>query len=101
KMIILQMHETHEIIDNVDVGRLSFEQEKRLQSERRRIEHRINQLEEEIEELELEQDKLEEEMAKPEVYEDHEVALEYTKKTSDIKQKIEQLLEEWTALHDG
>ncbi|MBU5466944.1 ABC-F family ATP-binding cassette domain-containing protein [Virgibacillus sp. MSJ-26] len=98
---IRSLQETSEIIETVDEGRLSFEQEKRLQSERRKIERRINQLEEEIEELELEQAKLEEEMAKPEVYEDHEVALEYTKKTSDIKQKIEQLLEEWTALHDG
>src|SRR5690625_245528 len=98
---IRSLQETSEIIETVDEGRLSFEQEKRLQSEKRKIERRINQLEEEIEELELEQAKLEEEMAKPEVYEDHEVALEYTKKTSDIKQKIEQLLEEWTALHDG
>lgn len=98
---IRSLQKTSEVIETVDEGRLSFEQEKRLQSEKRKIERRINQLEEEIEELELEQAKLEDEMAKPEVYEDHEVALEYTKKTSDVKQKIEQLLEEWTALHDG
>lgn len=97
---IRSLQESTAIVETTEKGRLSFEQEKLLQSEKRKKERRIHNIEMEIEKLELELATLEQEMTQPEVYEDHEVALEYTKKTSEMKQKIEQLLEEWTALHD-
>src|SRR5690625_4427750 len=95
------LQESVEVVETKDKGRLSFEQEKLKQSEQRKKERRISQLEEQIQELELELASLEDAMTEPEVYENHETALEYTKKTSELKQIIEQLLEEWTALHDG
>ncbi|GIO28122.1 ABC-F family ATP-binding cassette domain-containing protein [Ornithinibacillus bavariensis] len=80
--------------------RLSFKEEKKLQSEQRKRERQIANLEETIEKLEEELVQLEEKMTEPEVYENHEKALEYTNKTNQVKQEIEKLMEEWTALQE-
>lgn len=95
-----ELTETTVIKNTVDQGRKSFEQEKLLQSERRKKKRQIEQVENSIEALEAELEKVEAEMTLPEVYGDHEIALEYTEKASELKQDIEQLMEEWTALHD-
>lgn len=78
--------------------KLSFKEEKKRQSEERKRERQIAKLEADIERLEEELASLEEEMTKPEVYENHEKALEYTNKTNEAKQEIENLMEEWTLL---
>lgn len=78
--------------------KLSFKEEKKRQSEERKRERQIAKLEADIERLEEELASLEEEMTKPEVYENHEKALEYTNKTNEVKQEIENLMEEWTLL---
>ncbi|MBS3681258.1 ABC-F family ATP-binding cassette domain-containing protein [Ornithinibacillus massiliensis] len=78
--------------------KLSFKEEKKRQSEERKRERQIAKLEEDIERLEEELASLEEEMTKPEVYENHEKALEYTNKTNEVKQEIENLMDEWTLL---
>ncbi|MEN2768053.1 ABC-F family ATP-binding cassette domain-containing protein [Ornithinibacillus xuwenensis] len=86
---------------SISEKKLSFKEEKKLQSEQRKRERQIAKLEETIEELEEELMVLEEDMTKPEVYEDHEKALEYTQKVNDIKQEVEKLMEEWTSLQDS
>ncbi|SET77186.1 ATP-binding cassette, subfamily F, member 3 [Oceanobacillus limi] len=80
--------------------KLSFKEEKRLQSEQRKRERQIAKLEKMIEELEEELSTVEEEMAEPEVYEDHEKALAYTERTNELKQAIEKRMEEWTSLQE-
>ncbi|HLR08962.1 MAG TPA: ABC-F family ATP-binding cassette domain-containing protein [Bacillota bacterium] len=83
-----------------DDNRRRFEEEKRQQSKERKRKRRIKNLEETIEKLELERAQLEEKMAEPAVYQDYKKAWEYTAETNKIKQKIEQLMEEWLALAD-
>jgi ATP-binding cassette, subfamily F, member 3 len=94
----LQTVEIHE--KTTTDKRLSFKEEKRIQSEQRKRERQIANLEEAIEKLEEELLHLEEKMTEPEVYENHEKALEYTNKTNEVKQEIEKLMEEWTLLQD-
>jgi ATP-binding cassette, subfamily F, member 3 len=94
----LQTVEIHE--KTTTDKRLSFKEEKRLQSEQRKRERQIANLEEAIEKLEEELLQLEAKMTEPEVYENHEKALEYTHKTNELKQEIEKLMEEWTMLQD-
>lgn len=77
-----------------------YEQEKAIQREQRRKERQIKQLEEEIFTLEEEIAELEEAMTLPEVYEDHEKSLAYSKQVDELKQQVNQLMEEWTRLHE-
>jgi len=97
---IKRLKESTKTVQSADKGRKSFEEEKQLQSEQRKKKRLIKRIETSIEELEIELASVEEEMTKPEVYGDHEVALEYTEKADNLKQEIDALLEEWTVLHD-
>src|SRR5699024_10662968 len=85
---------------HVDTGKSNYQKGKEEQREKRRIARKITALEEDIEEHETKLAILENEMAEPEVYQDHEKALEYTKEVSELKQEIEQLMEEWATLQD-
>lgn len=98
---IKRLNQTEGIVQKTNQRKLIFKEEKQLQSERRKIARRIDELEETIEALELEVEQLEEKMAKPEIYQDHEKALELTNYSSEVKQKVEQLMEEWTALQES
>lgn len=84
----------------VDNKKLSYKEDKERQSAERKIKRRIEELENKIEERENELAKLEIEMTKPEVFQDHEQALALTKDSNDIKQTLEQLMEEWTGLQE-
>ncbi|MFD1038633.1 ribosomal protection-like ABC-F family protein [Virgibacillus byunsanensis] len=95
-----RLQQTTEVVQKTDQRKLNFKEEKALRSEQRKIERRIAELEGLIENLESELAALEQKMTEPEIYQDHEKALELTKKTSDIKQKIEQYMEEWAALQE-
>lgn len=94
---LLQKEET---VQSEDRGRAKFREDKLEQRERRKKERRIRELEETIEQHEAELAALEQKMTEPEVYEDHEKSLELTKQTSELKQEIEQLMEEWTSLQE-
>ncbi|MFZ3579560.1 ABC-F family ATP-binding cassette domain-containing protein [Virgibacillus sp. DJP39] len=83
-----------------DTGKSSFKEEKVRQREERKVQRRIEELENMIEEKENELAGLELEMTKPEVFQDHEKALALTQESSDIKQTLEQLMEEWTELQE-
>ncbi|PAV27682.1 multidrug ABC transporter ATP-binding protein [Virgibacillus profundi] len=95
-----RLQQTAQAAQKTEDRKLSFKEEKQLQSEKRKKQRRIEELEETIEKLELEIEKLEEMMAEPDVYQDHEKALELTKETSSTKQRVEQLMEEWTVLQE-
>lgn len=95
-----RLEEVKEQQTTVNEKKLNFKEEKRRQSEQRKRERQIAKLEEDIERLEDELAYLEEKMTEPEVYEDHEKALEFTTKTNEIKQEIEHLMEEWTELQE-
>jgi ATP-binding cassette subfamily F protein 3 len=80
--------------------KLSFQEEKQLQSEQRKKERQITKLEEEIEALEEKLAALEEQMAEPEVYEDHEKSLEMMNITNEVKTELELKMETWAALQE-
>lgn len=92
--------QTEETIRKQDEGKMRFKEEKLIRSEERKKQRRIDELESLIEKLEVDLAANEQKMTEPEVYQDHEKALELTNKTSALKQEIEQLMEEWTALQD-
>lgn len=87
-------------ISHGDKKKLSFKEDKERQREERKIKRRIEELENLIEKRENELAELELEMTKPEVFQDHEKSLALTKETSDIKQTLDQLIEEWTGLQE-
>lgn len=80
--------------------KLSFQENKQLLSEKRKKQRRIAELEEKIEQYENEIAELEEEMTKPEVFQVHEKAMEFTEKTNALKEEVENLLLEWTELNE-
>ncbi|GIP64457.1 multidrug ABC transporter ATP-binding protein [Virgibacillus pantothenticus] len=80
--------------------RLDFERDKQMQREERKKQRRIEELETEIEQLEGQVERLEGQMELPEVYQDHEKALELSQEVNQHKQKIDQLMEEWTILQE-
>ncbi|MYL47655.1 ATP-binding cassette domain-containing protein [Virgibacillus halodenitrificans] len=95
-----RLQQTEETVNTTDQRKRTFKEDKQLQSERRKMQRRINELEELIENQELEIEKLEEKMTQPEVYQDHEKALELTQQTSELKQQVDNWMEEWTALQE-
>lgn len=97
---IARLQQAEETIQKADRQKRSHQADKTKQREERKKQRRIAELEETIEDMEAQLAKLEESMADPEVYQDHEKALELTKEASELKQKIDPLMEEWTALQD-
>jgi len=98
---IARLNQTEEIMGHKEKKKkLSFKEEKLIQSEQRKKERQIVKLEETIDALETELVTLEEEMAEPEIYEDHKKSLELTEKVNKIKLELEQLMDEWTVLQD-
>ncbi|WP_099157750.1 ABC-F family ATP-binding cassette domain-containing protein [Virgibacillus ndiopensis] len=95
-----QLQQVEETVQKAEQKKLSYKEEKILRSEQRKKERQIADLEAKIEELENKLAHLEQKMTEPEIYQDHEKALELTKQTSEMKQRIEQLMEEWTVLQE-
>lgn len=77
-----------------------YKKMRKIQREKRRKERKISQLEEQITELERYLVTLEEEMAQPDIYEDYAKANEYLNEVNTVKQKIEDLMEQWESLHE-
>lgn len=78
----------------------NYERDKQIQREQRKKRRRIAALEEKIEALEMEIKQLEKSMESPEIYQDHEKALELSNETNKGKQMVEQLMEEWAELQE-
>ncbi|MCM3741975.1 ABC-F family ATP-binding cassette domain-containing protein [Oceanobacillus luteolus] len=97
---LARLSEVKEQKPQTDEKRLSYKEEKQLRSEKRKKERRIAELETLIEEKELEIAALEEEMTKPEVFQNHEKALELTKQVEELQQQVNIHMEEWTNLQE-
>jgi len=88
-----------EVTNASNENKRSFKEDKLLQSEQRRIQREITKIEKDITELETVLEETELKMTDPNVFNDHEKTLELSNQASEVKLKIEQLLEKWTALH--
>lgn len=95
----LQMEEKVQSATVSDKKR-NFKEEKQKQSEVRKRKRQIAELEKQIESTEEHIAHLEEQMTLPEVYEDHEKALELTEEANTYKQNLDDLLEQWTSLEE-
>src|SRR5699024_10496941 len=77
----------------------TFEQEKQLKKEQRKRDRKIKEIENKIEEIELEMEEIDAKLCAPEVFQDHEKALELTTMNDQLEAKLEALMEEWELLH--
>lgn len=100
EIVRLKQVESEKVEQKNEPKKRSHKEEKQLQSERRKQQRRITELEETIEKREGEIAELEDKMTQPEIYQDHEKALELTTKTNELKQDIEHLMEEWATLQE-
>ncbi|MBO7582796.1 MAG: ABC-F family ATP-binding cassette domain-containing protein [Treponema sp.] len=74
---------------------LSWEEQKRLEAERRKKEKAISGLEEEIARLEEEKTQLENKLADPEVYSNGEKAKSVQREIEEVSKKLEEATERW------
>ncbi|WP_121640648.1 ribosomal protection-like ABC-F family protein [Virgibacillus sp. Bac330] len=80
------------------VRKRHFERDKQLQREQRKKKRRIEELETKIEQLENDIEQLESQMELPEIFQDHEKALELSEEVNRRKQKVNFYMEEWAEL---
>ncbi|RYG71640.1 ABC-F type ribosomal protection protein [Lentibacillus lipolyticus] len=97
---IQKLKQSEETSSAQEQRKTQFHENKQEQRERRKIERRIRELEEMIEQHETELAVLEQKMAEPDIYEDHEKALQMTDETDQLREKIDTLMEEWTELQE-
>ena len=76
-------------------GAIKWEEEKRLASERRKIERQVEKLEAQIATKENEKKSLEEKLAEPEIYSNGERAKEVQRKIAALAEELESLNAEW------
>ncbi|MDE7290425.1 MAG: ABC-F family ATP-binding cassette domain-containing protein [Treponemataceae bacterium] len=76
-------------------GAIKWEEEKRLASERRKIERQVEKLETQIAAKENEKKSLEEKLAEPEIYSNGEKAKEVQRKITALAEELESLNAEW------
>ena len=81
-------------------GKLSWEEQKKIEAERRKNEKEVARFESEIEKAEEEKSSLEAKMALPEVYSNGAKAKEVQSKIDEIMKKIETLTSGWEAAMD-
>ncbi|HAQ06358.1 MAG TPA: multidrug ABC transporter ATP-binding protein, partial [Bacillus bacterium] len=84
--------------DSAKQDKNSYQQDKEAKRLERQRKRRMEEVETAIEELELEVAEYEERLCDPNVFQDHEKAAEYTSKIEKAKEKLEELMEEWTEL---
>lgn len=78
----------------------NFHNDKEKKQIQRKIERRIKEIENEIEELEQNIQANEALLCEPEIFQDHEKALELTELNDQHNLKMEQLMEEWETLQE-
>ena len=76
-------------------GKLSWEENKRLQAEKRRAEKEVARIEEEISSCEKQKRILEERLAQPEVYSDGDAAQKIQKEILSLSHRLEKLNTDW------
>jgi ATP-binding cassette, subfamily F, member 3 len=86
------------VSDSSKQDKSSYQQDKEAKKLERQRKRRMEEVEATIEQLELEVAQYEELLCDPEVFQDHEKAADLTNKIENAKEKLEELLEEWTEL---
>ena len=82
-------------VESKSESKLSWEEQKKRESERRKIEKKISRLEEEIENLENKKNELETKLSDPEIYSNGEKAKAVQKEIEEIASQIEIVTLEW------
>lgn len=82
-------------VESKSESKLSWEEQKKRESERRKIEKKVSRLEEEIENLENKKNELETKLSNPEVYSNGEKAKAVQKEIEEIVSQIEIVTLEW------
>lgn len=82
-------------VESKSESKLSWEEQKKRESERRKIEKKISRLEEEIENLENKKNELETKLSNPEIYSNGEKAKAVQKEIEEIASQIEIVTLEW------
>lgn len=82
-------------VESKSESKLSWEEQKKRESERRKIEKKVSRLEEEIENLENKKNELETKLSNPEVYSNGEKAKAVQKEIEEIASQIEIVTLEW------
>jgi ATP-binding cassette subfamily F protein 3 len=85
------------VVENstVSTGALSWEEEKKLQAERRKKEKEVNRLEEEISKVEQKISDLQNQLANPDVYSNGEKAKAVQNQISELEIQLEKLNVDW------
>ncbi|QGH33137.1 ATP-binding cassette domain-containing protein [Gracilibacillus salitolerans] len=96
----LKKAEKKTVEETTDNTKSNYEKEKQQKKEKRKKERRIKEIEDEIEQLELEMEEMDRMLCDPDVFQDHEKALELTNKNDSLKAQMEILMEEWESLHE-
>ena len=82
-------------VESKSESKLSWEEQKKRESERRKIEKKVSRLEQEIENLENKKNELETKLSNPEVYSNGEKAKAVQKEIEEIASQIEIVTLEW------
>ena len=82
-------------VESKSESKLSWEEQKKRESERRKIEKKVSRLEEEIETLENKKNELETKLSDPEIYSNGEKAKAVQKEIEEIASQIEIVTLEW------
>ena len=82
-------------VESKSESKLSWEEQKKRESERRKIEKKVSRLEEEIENLENKKNELETKLSDPAVYRNGEKAKSVQKEIEEIAAQIEMVTLEW------
>lgn len=82
-------------VESKSESKLSWEEQKKRESERRKIEKKVSRLEEEIENLENRKNELETKLSDPEIYSNGEKAKTVQKEIEEISSQIEIVTLEW------
>lgn len=81
-----------------DTGAASYEAEKQAKREERNRQRRLEQCEQQIAQLEGELSALEQRMAEPDIFQNFEKVQEIDQQMSSVKDKLQELYDEWAAL---
>lgn len=82
-------------VESKSESKLSWEEQKKRESERRKIEKKVSRLEEEIENLENKKNELETKLSDPQIYSNGEKAKAVQKEIEEIASQIEIVTLEW------
>ncbi|MGE8207108.1 ABC-F family ATP-binding cassette domain-containing protein [Heyndrickxia sp. NPDC080065] len=91
-------HET--LSDKPNTAKQSYQLDKEAKKLERQRKRRIEEIETLVEQLESELETKEALLCEPEIYQDHEKVTELNKDISDIKEKIDHLMEEWSEIEE-